>query len=86
MRVPPYKRSDLHAGLLIKDLDSGDLGLLVSRFDLMKNWDFDEPIWVWDMFWSGPTTDNENRNVPFIEQAIVGLLNGGVWSIVESDA
>ena len=86
MRVPPYKRSDLHAGLLIKDLDSGDLGLLVSRFDLMKTWDFDEPIWVWDMFWSGPTTDNENRNVPFIEQAIVGLLNGGVWSIVESDA
>lgn len=84
MKTPPFKPSDLEDGTLIKDIDSGDLGLLVNRFDLMKDWE-EEPIWVWDMYWSGPSTDHENRNVPFIESAILGLLNGGVWIVVEKD-
>jgi len=81
MPTQQYKNEDLQAGSLIKDLDSGDLGLLIFRFDLMKSYEDEEPIWIWDMHWVGPTTDYLNKNIPFIEQAIIGLLNGGVWEL-----
>mgnify|MGYP003676461884 CR=1 FL=1 len=79
--MPTYKFQieDLESGCLIKDLKSGDLGLLVRRFDLMKMHADEDPIWVWDMHWAGPATDEVNKNIPFIEEAILGLLNGGVW-------
>jgi len=79
-----YKKSDLIPGLLIKDIDSGDLGLLVRRFDIMRDWNY-ESVWVWDMYWSGPTTDYENRYTPFIEEVLLGLLNSDEWVIVENE-
>lgn len=85
MRKTLYKPSDLKPGTLLKDLESGDLGFLVNRFDIMENWE-EDPIWVWDMYWSGPSTDYENRHIPFIEEGILGLLNGGVWILIEKDA
>jgi hypothetical protein len=33
------------------------------------------------MTWVGPATDSLNRNIPFIEEGIIGLLNGGVWEL-----
>ena len=34
-------------------------------------------------YWTGPSTDEENRVVPFIEKGILGLLNGGTWLLIE---
>lgn len=79
-----YRKSDLEPGLLIKDVETGDLGLLIERFDIMKDWNHEE-VWVWDMFWTGPTTDHENMNLPFIEEALLGLLNSEEWTIIEKD-
>jgi hypothetical protein len=84
MKTRPYQRSDLEHGKLVKDLISGDLGVLTSRFDIMKDWGEHQPIWVWEIYWAGPSTDEDNRVVPFIEHSILGLLNGGVWLLMES--
>jgi len=79
-----YRKSDLKPGLLVKDPVTNDLGFLVERFDIMKGWEHEE-IWVWDMYWAGPTTDFENCMIPFIEEALLSLLNAGEWIIVEKD-
>ena len=80
-----YHSTDLRIGSLIRDKQTGDLGLLVERVDLFEKIDGHEPIWVWAMTWTGPATDSYNRNVPFIEQAIIGLLNGGVWELKDDE-
>tara|TARA_R110000822_G_scaffold221906_1_gene355418 strand:+ start:2442 stop:2594 length:153 start_codon:yes stop_codon:yes gene_type:complete len=49
----------------------------------MKGWSEENAIWAWDIYWTGPSTDEENRVVPFIEQGILGLLNGGAWLLIE---
>ena len=79
-----YRKNDLKPGLLVKDPVTNDLGFLVERFDIMKGWEHEE-IWVWDMYWTGPTTDFENCKVPFIEEALLSLLNAEEWIIVEKE-
>ena len=67
MPTKKYSNNDLGIGSLVRDVQTGDLGLLVDR--------------VWSMTWTGPATDSHNRHIPYIEEAIVGLLNGGVWEL-----
>ena len=81
MPTKKYSNNDLGIGSLVRDVQTGDLGLLIERADLFDNIDGHEPIWVWSMTWTGPATDSLNRHVPFVEEAIVGLLNGGVWEL-----
>ena len=76
-----YKTEDLKPGILIRDVQTGDLGLLVERFDIFSSIKGHEPIWVWSMTWTGPATDDFNRNTPFLEEAILGLLNGSSWEL-----
>ena len=75
-----YKTEDLKPGLLIRDVQTGDLGLLIKKFNIFSSAEH-EPIWVWAMTWTGPATDEYNRNTPFLEDAVLGLLNGGVWDL-----
>ena len=76
-----YNSSDLRVGSLIRDIQTGDLGLLVRRYNLFDESSTEEPVWVWEMTWTGPATDSFNRHTPFVEQALIGLLNGGVWEL-----
>ena len=80
-----YNSTDLRIGSLVRDKQTGDLGLLVERVDLFEKIDGHEQIWLWEMTWTGPATDSYNRNVPFIEEAIIGLLNGGVWELKDDE-
>ena len=66
--------------------DSTDYGVVFKGFGWhVQKIDGHEPIWVWAMTWTGPATDSYNRNVPFIEEAIIGLLNGGVWELKDDE-
>ncbi len=80
-----YSTEDLRIGTLIRDVQTGDLALLVKRVDLFLDMDAEAPLWVWDLTWTGPATDSHNRHMPYIEDSIVGLLNGGVWEIKGDD-
>ncbi len=83
MMMRLYETTDLQHGKLIKDITSGDLGILTTRFDMMKAWDEESAIWAWDIYWTGPSMGGESRVVPFIEKGILGLLNGGAWLLIE---
>ena len=74
--------SNLFAGTMVQDVLSGDVGILTRRYDVMREWDSEIPIWAWDMTWSGPSTDVINRHTPFTELGILGLINSGRWVIL----
>ena len=76
-----YIAEELKPGLLIRDVQTGDLGLLIERFNIFSSMTDHEPIWVWSMTWAGPATDEFNRNTPFLEEAVLGLLNGSAWEL-----
>ena len=76
-----YKTEELKPGMLLQDIQTGDLGLLIERFNIFSSLIGHDPVWVWSMTWTGPATDQFNRNTPFLEEAILGLLNGGVWEL-----
>jgi hypothetical protein len=86
MPLNKLQSTDLKVGSLVRDIQTGDLGLLVERINIFQDIDEHEPVWVWEMTWAGPATDSFNRNTPFIEQAILGLLNGGVWELSSDEA
>ena len=64
-----YHSSDLGIGSLVRDVQTGDLGLLVERTDLFEKIE----------------GHSHNRHIPFIEEAIIGLLNGGVWELKDDE-
>jgi hypothetical protein len=80
-----HKTEDLKVGTLIRDVQTGDLALLIKRVDLFKEMDEHPPLWIWEITWTGPATDSLNRHMPFIEEAVLGLLDGGVWEIKGDD-
>jgi hypothetical protein len=82
-----FKSEHLRAGLLLRDLNCGDLGILIKRYNILDTFfDIKEEIWVWDIYWTGPATNEKNKNTVFVEIAILTLLNSGAWQLqVEND-
>ena len=42
-----YYPEDLKIGLAFKDVISGDVGILFSRYNVLDGWDDAGPIWAW---------------------------------------
>lgn len=72
-----YYCEDLYVGMVLKDVVSGDIGILVNRYDVMSDWEEENGIWAWDILWTGPATDSTNRNQPYTETGLLGMINAG---------
>ena len=77
----PWTEDDLIVGLMVRDVISGDVGILTRRYDVMREWEREYPIWAWEMWWAGPSTDSQNRYTPYTEFGVLGLLNSGRWEM-----
>jgi hypothetical protein len=75
--IEQYCETDLHAGMMIEDIISGDIGILVRRYNVMNSWELEPEIWAWDIIWTGPATDEINKNQPYTENGLLGMLNSG---------
>jgi len=82
----PWTEDDLTVGIMVQDVLSGDVGIFAQRYNVMKEWREELPIWAWEIMWSGPSTDSTNRLVPFTEFGVLGLLNSGRWAIVDDES
>jgi len=78
----PWTENDLIIGMLVQDAQSGDVGVFSHRYNVMKEWREELPIWAWELLWVGPSTDPTNRHAPFTEFGILGLLNSGRWIVI----
>lgn len=71
----------LKAGDIVIDKTTGDVGLLLFRYDVLHDiYEDDEvKIWAWDILWSGPATDARNRRSPYTESGLINLIIAGVF-------
>jgi hypothetical protein len=71
----------LAAGDIIVDISTGDVGLLLFRYDVLADIyeDDDIRIWAWDILWAGPSTNDRNRRSPYTESGLVNLIIAGVF-------
>jgi|TARA_R110002110_G_scaffold172084_1_gene374677 hypothetical protein len=80
----------LKAGGVIIDYETGDVGLLVSRYDILDHLpttlDFghkdDYRVWVWEIFWSGPVADQNNRYFPYTESGLLNMIVAGTFKYI----
>tara|TARA_R100001594_G_scaffold147220_1_gene199878 strand:- start:722 stop:985 length:264 start_codon:yes stop_codon:yes gene_type:complete len=72
-----YYADDLKIGMAFKDVVSGDVGILVKRYNVLEDWEDTGPIWAWDILWTGPCTNTGNTNQPYTEMGILGMINAG---------
>jgi hypothetical protein len=79
--IEQYSEKDLHAGIMILDVVSEDVGILVKKYNVMESWESEPEIWAWDIIWTGPATDTINKNQPYTENGLLGMLNSGRMEI-----
>jgi hypothetical protein len=72
---------DLIPGIMVKDVISGDIGILVKRYDVMEGWSESAPVWAWEILWAGPSTDPLNKHQPYTENGLLGMINAGRMEI-----
>ena len=77
----------LNVGDIIIDTNSGEIGLLTLRYDVldytpMISSDFgtsDYAIWAWEILWTGPGSDQSNRYQPYTEDGLFNMIHAGVF-------
>ena len=71
----------LKAGDIVVDKTTGDVGLLLFRYDVLHDiYEDDEvKIWAWDILWAGPATSDSNRRSPYTESGMIILIIAGVF-------
>jgi hypothetical protein len=67
----------LSPGDILVHYDINEIGLLLNRFDVLKddNW----PLWAWDILWVGRDAQDHGRYQAFTEEGLIGLIISGVF-------
>jgi len=81
----------LKPGGVIIDHKEGDVGLLVERYDIIEHlpvssrtveYEGNGCIWAWEIFWSGPEANKNNRYFPYTEIGLVNMIRTGVFEYI----
>jgi hypothetical protein len=81
---------ELKPGDVIIDTDSGEIGLLLHRYDVLEytpmiSPDFGTPdyaIWAWEILWTGPGSSESNRYQPYTEDGLVNMILSGTFEYI----
>jgi hypothetical protein len=68
------------AGDILIDARTGDIGLLIERFDVLEyaGAGLKERVWAWDMIWTGKHINYHNRYTPYTEGGLVKCIKEGL--------
>jgi hypothetical protein len=81
---------ELKPGDVIIDTDSGEIGLLLHRYDVLEytpmiSPDFGTPdyaIWAWEILWTGPGSNESNRYQPYTESGLINMIHSGTFEYI----
>ena len=81
---------ELSVGDVIIDTKSGEIGLLLRRYDVLEytpmvSADFYNPdyvIWAWEILWTGQGTDVNNRYQPYTESGLQNMILSGTFEYI----
>jgi hypothetical protein len=81
--------TELQPGGVIVDRKTGDIGLLVRRYDIVEHLPIaldmifeDEGLWAWEIHWSGKGADKNNRYFPYTESGLLNMIRCGTFEYV----
>ncbi len=73
----------LQSGDMIVDPDYHEIGLLVTRFDVMAAYgeDTHASVWAWDILWSGSRYLNSSmyRRIAYTEEGLTNMILDGAF-------
>jgi len=77
----------LNVGDIIIETDTGEIGLLTLRYDVLEYVPMVTPelyipvyvIWAWEILWTGPGSDQSNRYQPYTEDGLFNMIHAGVF-------
>ena len=69
----------LKIGDIIIDADSGEIGLLLHRYDVLE---YTPMIWAWEILWTGPDSNESNRYQPYTEDGLVNMILSGTFEYI----
>tara|TARA_R110002020_G_scaffold336460_4_gene551858 strand:+ start:700 stop:948 length:249 start_codon:yes stop_codon:yes gene_type:complete len=74
-------RTDFKAGDIVIDEQTGDIGLLLERFDILEHSEQESlhgRIFAWDIIWTGSKITDYNRYTPYTETGLDKCISDGV--------
>ena len=69
------------SGDIIIETRTGDVGLLIERFDVLEHATMEEMrgrVYAWDIVWTGKNVRDYNRYTPYTESALLKSIEEGV--------
>jgi len=79
----------LKAGDVVIDANSGEIGLLLHRYDVLEYTPIadgviepDYAIWAWEILWTGTAATQDNRYQPYTENGLVNLIRSGTFEYI----
>ena len=81
----------LEPGAVIVDHKTGDVGLLVRRYDIVEHLPItldmiynsdDDGLWAWEIHWSGKAADKNNRYFPYTEIGLLNMIRAGTFEYI----
>ena len=80
----------LKAGDVVIDASSGEIGLLLHRYDVLEYTPMvtpdlmypDHAIWAWEILWTGAGSHENNRYQPYTENGLVNLTRSGTFEYI----
>ena len=81
----------LEPGGVIIDHKTGEVGLLLRRYDIIEqvpftldmSYDVDgKGLWAWEILWTGKSADKNNRYFPYTETGLLNMIRMGTFEYV----
>ncbi len=81
----------LEPGGVIIDHKTGEVGLLMRRYDIIEHIPFTldmsydvngEGLWAWEILWSGSNADKNNRYFPYTETGLCNMIRAGTFEYI----
>ena len=80
----------LQPGGVIIDHKTGEVGLLVRRYDIVEHIpltldmisDNEDGLWAWEILWSGTNADKNNRYFPYTETGLHNMIRAGTFEYI----
>ena len=81
----------LQPGGVIIDHKSGEVGLLVRRYDIAEHLPLildmvherdREGLWAWEILWSGKQANKNNRYFPYTETGLLNMIRTGTFEYI----
>ena len=81
---------NLEPGGVIIDHKTGEVGLLVRRYDIVEHIpltldlisDNEGGLYAWEILWSGTNADKNNRYFPYTETGLLNMIRVGTFEYV----